>query len=340
MKALVYHGPHQMRWEDWPEPQPGPGEAVVAVRAVGICGSDLHGYTGESGRREPPIVMGHEATGEIIDLGPGLEKSKLGTQVVVQPILTCGTCEQCQAGHAQRCRKRRFIGGTASGAFAEHLTVPVSNLLPLPEGVSLVRGTLVEPLSVGLHAARQAGDLSDHSVFIAGSGPIGLCTMIAARRAGAHAVFMTDVIATRRDAAIALGADAVLDPGQEDWRQELAQVVGAPDVDIAFDAVGIAPTFEQATKAVRPGGTVVAIGGWRTVPIDLSYIVTREIHLAGSFNYTPEEFNEARIWLAEGHLDPGPSLMNVYPLAEGAAVFEEIVCNRPEAIKVVLTSDA
>ena len=339
VKALVYHGPHEMRWEDWPDPEPGPGEALVAVRAVGICGSDLHGYTGESGRRQPPMVMGHEATGEIVDLGPGLGKSKLGTQVVVQPILTCGSCDQCRTGYAHRCRNRRFTGGTVNGALAERLTAPVSNLLPLPEGVSLVHGTLVEPLSVGLHAARQAGDLTEHSVLIAGSGPIGLCTMIAAKRSGARAVAVTDIIPTRRDAAVALGADAALDPAQEDWRQELAQVVGAPDVDVAFDAVGISPTFEQAVNAVRLGGTVVAIGGWRTVPIDLSYIVTHEIHVTGSFNYTPEEFDEARLWLGDGHLDPRPFLINTHPLAEGVAVFAKMVGNGPEVTKVVLTSD-
>jgi threonine dehydrogenase-like Zn-dependent dehydrogenase len=285
------------------------------------------------------MVMGHEATGEIIDLGPGLEKSKLGTQVVMQPILTCGSCDQCRTGYAHRCRNRRFIGGTVSGALAERLTVPVSNLLPLPEGTSFVHGTLVEPLSVGLHAARQAGDLTGHSVLIAGSGPIGLCTMIAARRSGARAVVMTDIIPTRRNAAMALGADAALDPRQEDWRQKLVQVVGEQDVDIAFDAVGISPTFEQAVKTVRRGGAVVAIGGWRTVPIDLSYIVTHEIHLAGSFNYTPEEFDEARLWLGDGYLDPRSFLINTRPLAEGAAVFEEMVGNQPEAIKVVLMSD-
>jgi L-iditol 2-dehydrogenase len=285
------------------------------------------------------MVMGHEATGEIMDLGPGLEKSKLGMPVIVQPILTCGSCDQCLAGYAHRCRNRRFIGGTVSGALAERLTVPVSNLLPLPEGVSLVHGTLVEPLSVGLHAARQAGDLTGHSVLIAGSGSIGLCTMIAARRSGAGVVVMTDITPTRRNAALALGADAALDPGQEGWRRELAQVVGAPDVDVAFDAVGISPTFEQAVKAVRLGGAVVAIGGWRTVPIDLSYIVTHEIRLAGSFNYTPEEFDEARLWLAYGRLNPRSFLINTRPLAKGAAVFAEMVVNQPEAIKVVLTSD-
>jgi 2-desacetyl-2-hydroxyethyl bacteriochlorophyllide A dehydrogenase len=339
VKALVYHGPNEMRWQDWPDPKPGPGEAVVAVRAVGICGSDLHGYTGESGRRKPPMVMGHEASGEIIAVGSGVAESVMGEQVLVQPILTCGTCHECRTGHAHRCHHRRFLGGNANGAMAERFVAPLSNLLPLPDGVSPVLGTLVEPLAVGLHAARQAGDLTRRSVLIAGSGPIGLCTMIAARRFGARAVVMTDVIPARRNVAIALGADAALDPGEGDWQQELAQMIGAQEVDVAFDAVGISPTFEQAIKAVCLGGTVIAIGGWRTVPIDLSYLVAHEIHLIGSFNYTPEEFDEARLWLGEGRFDLSPMMIDSRPLAEGAAVFSELVGNRPKAIKVVLTSD-
>ena len=136
MKALVYHGPYEMRWEDWPEPEPGPGEAVVAVRAVGICGSDLHGYTGESGRRTPPMVMGHEATGEVIALGPGVPENRLGMRVVMQPILACGTCDECRAGYANCCRKRRFLRGNTHGAMAQRVVVPVGNLVPLPVRVS------------------------------------------------------------------------------------------------------------------------------------------------------------------------------------------------------------
>ncbi len=150
---------------------------------------------------------------------------------------------------------------------------------------------------------------------------------------------MTDVIPARRNGAIALGADAALDPGEVDWRQELTQVIGAQDVDVAFDAVGVSPTFEQAIKAVRLGGTVIAIGGWRTVPIDLSYLVTHEIHLIGSFNYTPKEFDEARLWVGEGRFDLNHIVFDSRPLAEGAAIFSELVVNQPKAIKVVLTSD-
>ena len=236
MKALVYHGPHEMRWEDRPDPEPGPGEAVVAVRAVGICGSDLRGYTGESSHRTPPMVMGHEATGEVVVLGSGVPESTLGTRVVIRPNVACGTCDECQAGHANRCRKRRFMGVHTQGAMAQRVAVPADNLLPLPYRVSFVHGTLVEPLAVAMHAARRAGDLSDCSTLIAGSGPIGLLTLIAVRQAGTRAVVMTDIIPKRRAMALALGADAALDPTEEGWTHRLAEIVDEK-VDVTFDAV-------------------------------------------------------------------------------------------------------
>ena len=201
-----------------------------------------------------------------------------------------------------------------------------------------MHGTLTEPLAVALHAARRAGDLSGRSVLIAGSGPIGLLTLVAVQHAGARTVVTTDVIPKRRATAIALGAEAALDPAAEDWRQQLAEVVGTEEVDVAFDAVGIPDTFQQALDSVRPGGTVVAIGGWRSVSLDLSRVVTRELQLQGTFNFTPAEFDEARQWLEGGRLDPHCLVTDVHPLAEGAAVFAKLTQHRSGATKVVLTS--
>jgi threonine dehydrogenase-like Zn-dependent dehydrogenase len=149
-------------------------------------------------------------------------------------------------------------------------------------------------------------------------------------------VVVTDVMSQRREAALAMGAEAALDPGAGDWQQDLVPLVGAREVDVAFDAVGITPTFEQALHAVRLGGTVVAIGGWRTVPLDLSYLVTHEVHLVGTFNYTPAEFDEARLCVQDGRFDTRPLAVNVRPMAEGVAVFENLVRNPGGAIKTVL----
>lgn len=338
MKALVYQGPRQMSWTDWPGAEPGPGEALVAVRAVGVCGSDLHGYTGESGRRTPPMVMGHEATGQVLALGAEAPAEWLGRSVVLQPILFCGECDQCRAGYQNRCRSRRFLGANAAGAMAQRLVVPVRNLLPLAENVSALAGTLTEPLSVARHAVKQAGDLTGRTVLIAGSGPIGLLTLVAARENGARAVVMTDVIAARLEAARSLGAAAALDPTTPDWRDRLATVVGGPEVEVAFEAVGIQSTFQQALDSLRPGGTLIALGGWRTIELNLPSLVAREIDVRGSFNFTPDEFTESLQWLAEHRFDPAGLVTATRPMEEGAAVFDELARSRAEAIKVVLTA--
>jgi len=327
-----------MRWEDWPDPQPGPGEVLIAVCAVGICGSDLHGYTGESGHRQPLMVMGHEATGEVIALGADVAEDVLGMRVVMRPILACGTCDQCRAGHLNRCRNRRFLGVTVDGAMAERVVLPLDNVLPLPDGVSFVDGALTEPLAVALHAAHQAGNLSGCSVLIAGSGPIGLLILAAAQEAGAGPIVMTDIIPKRRATAIAMGADAALDPTMEGWQRKLADIITVPEVDVAFDAVGIPATFNQALGTVRPGGTVVAIGGWRAVRLDLNQVVTREVRIQGTFNFSSEEFDVARRWLGEGRVEASALITDIRPLAEGAAVFARLVRGRGNTIKVVLTS--
>lgn len=336
MQALVYHGPHQMRWESWPDPQPGPGDALLEVLAVGICGSDVHGYTGQSGRRQPPMVMGHEVVGRIVAVGSAAPADWLGRRAVVQPILFCGTCDQCRQGSVQRCRNRRFIGGSLDGAMAERMVAPASNLLPLPENLSAACGTLVEPLAVGIHAAGRAGSLAGCTALIVGCGPIGLLTLVAVRRVGARLVITTDIDPVRRDLSRSLGAHASLDPAGPEWRHALGDLAGG-EVDVAFDAVGIAATFSQALEAVRPGGRLVAIGGWQTVPVDLARVVSREVSVVGTFNYTPAEFAEALAWLAEGRLTADELMARTHPLEEGAKVFAELAAHGGGAGKTVLT---
>ena len=339
MKALVYHGPRAMSWDEWSDPAPGPGELVVATRAVGVCGSDLHGYTGESGRRKPPMVMGHEVTGQVIAVGAQVDESWLGRRVVVQPILFCGACDECRAGRVNRCRHRRFVGGNTDGAMADKLAVPVTNVLPLDPSISFVDATLTEPLSVALHAVEQAGNLGGKSVLVAGSGPIGLLTLVAAKRAGARVVALTEPVAARRAVAKALGADAALDPSVESWKAELASVAGSAEVDVAFDAVGIAPTIGQALECVVPGGTVIALGGWRTVPVDFPRLVAREVMVRGTFNFVPSEFERALGWLQDRRVDPALLITDRVPMAEGASVFERLTANPANSLKVVLTQE-
>jgi 2-desacetyl-2-hydroxyethyl bacteriochlorophyllide A dehydrogenase len=340
MKALVYNGPLQMRWEEWPEPQPGPGEVLVRVRAVGICGSDLRGYISESSHRVPPMVMGHEAAGEVVALGVDVPEEYLGMQVVIRPDLVCGSCEACLAGGVNHCSKRQLIGVHVQGAMAECVALPVENLLPLPERVSYKHGTLVEPLAVGLHAVLRADQIAGGSVLIAGSGPIGLLTLVAARELGARVVVTIDVIPKRLEAAAALGADAALNPTEPDWEEHLVETIGAESVDTAFDAVGIPATLGQCMQMVKTGGVVVAISGWRSIELQMNQLVRKEIDLRGTFNYNVEEFEQALQWLAAGRFDSDLLVTHTYPLHKGADTFAHMAKKNTEGIKFVLTQEA
>ncbi len=341
MKALVFHGPRQLRWEEWALPAPAAGEVVVAVRAVGICGSDVHGFTGESGRRVPPLVMGHEATGEVVELGPAVPADWLGRRVVLQPFVWCGECDMCRSGRTNLCRRRQFFGATIGGAMAERLVAPVRNLVPLPDALSFAHGTLAEPSSVALHAVHRAGDLRGKTALIAGCGPIGLLTLLAAQRAGAGAVVMTDVVPERLALARALGAQAAVDPRDEGWRGQVAELAGVAngEFDVAFDAVGITATFQQAIQVLRPGGSVIALGGWQTVPVNLGPLVAREIVVRGTFNFTPQEFEEAcQALTGEAVARLNQIVTATYPLHDGADVFGRLTADRAADVKAVLTN--
>ena len=343
MKALVFAGPNRMEWTERPDPQPGPAEVVMAVRAVGVCGSDIHGFTGESGRRQPGAIMGHEATGMVVAVGTEVAPDLLGRQVVVHPIISCDPsaaetdqCEECLSGFSYRCLHRRMLGGNLPGAMADLMAVPADNLRPIPRTDDFVHGTLVEPLAVAIHAVRQAGQVEGRRALVVGGGPTGLLVLVALRQSGARAIVVTEPVAERRAAALALGATAALDPTAENWQTALAAAIGRTDVDVAIDALGIAATFRQCLETTRKGGTVIALSGWKTVPIDLAGLVVREQHLRGSFNFTPAEFLESRDWLAEGRFDPARLVTGVYPMSKGAAVFAGIAERRIAGIKTVL----
>jgi L-iditol 2-dehydrogenase len=340
VRALVFHGPHRLSWDDVPDARPGAGEAVVAIRAAGICGSDVHGFSGASGRRRAPMVMGHELAGEVVEVGPAGDRATLGRRVVVQPFLACGSCAYCRAGGENLCRERQFLGATRDGGMAERLAVPVANLLPCDASLPYAHAALTEPLAVAIHAVRQAGEVAGRSALVAGCGAIGLLTLAVLRARGAGPIICTDLLAERRSIALALGANAASD-GMGDLETSLARLThGVPEVDVAFDAAGIEATLSQAVGAVRPGGTVIAIGGWRTAPLDLPRLVGREITLRGSFNFLAGEFAEAKAWLEACRVPAARLVTGLHPMRAGPDVFRRLADGPGADIKSVLMNEA
>jgi threonine dehydrogenase-like Zn-dependent dehydrogenase len=297
MRVLVFNGPWDLGLDDRDEPVPGDGEVLVRVVATGICGSDLHGFTGENGRRHPGQVMGHETVGHVAAVGPGVEDVRPGDTVTVNPLIACGRCPACRAGSEQSCPQRRVIGvdPTIVSAFAEQLLAPARNIVVLPPEMPLEYGALVEPLSVGYHAARRGGCSPADRVVVIGGGPIGQACVLAAQRLEAGRVVVTEPDPHRRALVGSLGAAAV-DPTTADGDAVL-EALGGP-ATLVLDAVGSTRSYTDAVRFTSFGSRIVLVG-MNSPHIDLpAYsISTEERTLIGSFCYSAADFRDTAAWV-------------------------------------------
>jgi L-iditol 2-dehydrogenase len=283
MQALVFTALRRMELRDVPTPQiSAPDEALVRVRAVGVCGSDLHGYTGQSGRRTPPMVMGHEAAGVVAAVGTAVTNVKPGDRVAIQPVKFCGVCPQCKEGKASLCANRQVLGvhQTAGGAYAEWLVWPARNLYPIPDHLSFEQASFAEPLAVCLHALRLADIKPYDSVALVGSGPIGLLTLSILKTLGLRQIFVSDVSDERLALAKKLGATVTINPSRETPRVVVDAHTNGQGADVSIEAVGLGVTAQQAIDLTKNGGTVVWIGNnMKTIEIDMQTVVTRELRV-------------------------------------------------------------
>jgi L-iditol 2-dehydrogenase len=340
MKALVFRGPGSMPLEDRPDPQPGPGEAVVAIRASGICGSDVHGFGGATGRRRVGVVMGHEAAGDVIETGSGVTSVGTGDRVVLRSILACGSCDRCRHGQPNICLARQGMGMHFDGAYAERIVVPESLLLGLPDTLSYEVGAMVEPLAVAMHAVNITPFSLMDFVVIVGAGPIGLLTLLAARQRGAGSIIVTDRDPHRLGVARLLGADQAIDVGRTDPVEAVAAGTHGRGADAVFEAVGIAATVAQSIAVARPGGQVTWIGNSAPdVELPMQQLVTRELTVRGAYGFV-DEFEQAADALAAGWIDARPLIECVASLEEGEEIFRQLAAGSLSAVKVVLAPTA
>ncbi len=334
MKALIWHGPWQMELEEVPEPVPGPGEVLVAVKAVGICGSDVHGYTGRTGRRWPGMIMGHEFAGQVVDVGSGVTRARPGDPVVVSPMFSVAPGPE--RGPLNQSPHRRLLGVEVNGAYAERVVVQEEQLYPKPPELRWHWAALCEPLAVALHAVQRAPMPLMGAVAVIGAGPIGLLTLLAARLRGAGPIFVTDRNPRRLALARELGAHRTVHVDQED-PVEIIRAATDGGVDVALEAVGIGATAQQAIDVVRNGGQVTWIGNSaRTIQVDMQSVVTREITVRGSYAFTPEEFGAAVQALAGERVPVASLIEKVAPLEDGPTIFRQLAEGEQDWIKVIL----
>lgn len=338
MKAILYEGPDKLRYTDVPDVSPETGEVKLRVKACGICGSDVAGYQGLTGRRLEPMIMGHEFCGQVTELGNGVKDLKEGDIVAVYPVNFCGECEMCKKGDVHLCLNKRSYGVLAeNGAFAEYICVPEKCCFPVAGGVSYAVGSLMEPLAVAYRGVNHAGDLKGKSVFLAGTGTIGLLALACVKMKGASTIIVSDMDDERLKVAKDLGADITVNPSKEDLKQLVLDHTGGMGVDVGIEAVGITPTVQQVMSVLRFGGKAVWIGNNRKmIEINMQEVVTRELSVNGSFLYGYQEFKEVVELLNQDKLNVGPLISKEITLEQGIEYFEKLKNHEENLIKVVV----
>ena len=343
MKALLLSEYNKLDITDeMPRPVPGPGEVLVRIAACGICGSDVHGYDGSSGRRIPPLVMGHEAAGTVAGTGDGVRQFNAGDRVTFDSTVYCGECEYCQVGDVNLCDNRQVVGVSCGdyrrhGAFAEYVVVPERIVYRLPDELGFTEAAMLEAVSVALHAVRVAELKGGETAFVIGAGMIGLLTLQAAHALGCSRVFVADLDATRLRLAREMGADETIDVSGAAMLAEVLRLSGGKGVDVVFEAVGREQTVTAAIDSVRKGGTVVLIGNITPeVKLPLQKVVSRQIRLQGTAA-SSGEYPEAIELMRTGAIRVKPLITAVAPLEEGPQWFERLHSGEPNLMKVVLT---
>ena len=341
MKTLLLSKYNHLEIADLPRPTPLADEVLIQVAACGICGSDVHGYDGSSGRRIPPIVMGHEAAGRVAAVGEKVTSLAEGHRVTFDSTIYCGACSHCLRGDVNLCDNRQVLGVSCgdyrrAGAFAEYVVVPARIVYRLPDQLSFTEAAMLEATAVALHAVNVTQMPPDSAALVIGAGMIGLLILQALRATGCSRVFVADIDESRLKMATELGATAVVS-AKSDLVPQITKLTNGTGVDVVLEAVGRNETVSAAIDCVRKGGTVTLVGNISPeVTLPLQKVVSRQIRLQGSCA-SAGEYPKAIELLASGAIRVKPLITAVAPLDQGPAWFERLHAGEPNLLKVVLT---
>jgi L-iditol 2-dehydrogenase len=341
MKALVLKEYKKFSFEEVPAPEVEPGQVLVAVKACGICGSDVHGMDGSTGRRRPPIIMGHEASGIIEATGKDVTGWVPGDRVTFDSTIYCGECAYCREGMINLCDRRRVLGVSCEdyrqhGAFAELVAVPPRILYRMPEGLPFEHAAMVEPFSIALHAVRRSPPALNDTVVVVGAGMIGLALVQALSHTGCGQLIVLDVAEDRLAMAAKFGATQTINSAKKDALAAIKNLTHGHGAEVSFEAVGLTATVDLALRCLRKGGASILVGNVAPkIEFPLQVAVTRELSIHGSCA-SRGEYPACLDMLARGTLKAEPLISATAPLAEGAAWFERLYSKEPGLLKVVL----
>jgi L-idonate 5-dehydrogenase len=325
MKAVLLHGAKDLRFENVHMPELLPGMALLRIKRVGICGSDLHyfedGYCG-SFIPARPFILGHELTAEVVAVnGDSPSLPAIGSRVTVNPARACGFCDYCKSGRSNLCRNTIMLGSGSTnpptnGAMAEYVSVRADQCHLLPDSMDDGLGAMIEPLSVALHAVKRSGTVSGKKILVTGGGTIGLLTALTAKTFGAVPVAVSDIVLERRKSALDCAVDLVLDPSEKNMNEKVKEITG-DGFDVIFEASGARPALRQAFDLVKAGGTIVQIGtlGTEDIPLPANQVMVKEIQFIGSFRYG-NVFDEAIRLVESGRIDLRPFITGLLPLKD------------------------
>ena len=338
MKAAVFYGPKDIRIEEVPIPECGSDEVLIKVKRAGMCGSDLHIYTG--GFKIPtPQVIGHEFAGEVTAVGNGVRGIEIGERVTAEHVIPCGKCRYCKAGEPNLCVNMRIIGAHLPGGMAEYVKVPAELVYKLPEKFTYDEGVLVEPLSIAVYAVRNSGLKVGDTIAVIGQGPIGLFIAAAAKASGATVIGVDRDDARLEYARRAAFADHTVNSTNEDVVSRVVELSGGIGVDASFEAVGREETAEQSLEITRKTGTVILVGLYEgQAKLDIMQILRKELKVIGTWTESLV-FDKTIALLADGRVDYTGFITHRYPLSDVKQALEDSLAHRGSRIKTVIEID-
>jgi L-iditol 2-dehydrogenase len=338
MRQAVMTSPGKIEFRDVPVTEPGPGQVLVRMKRIGVCGSDIHVYHGKHPTTPYPVVQGHEVSGVIERLGAGVRGFKPGEKVTIQPQVTCGTCYPCRHGDYHICDSLKVMGFQTTGAGSDFFAVEASKVLKLPASLSFEHGAMVEPVAVGVHAVGRGGGVKGRKVLVLGAGPIGNLTAQVAAGLGAADVMVTDLSETRLAVARACGIPHCVNTGSADLAAEVLKSFGEDKADLILECVGAQQTIEQAISVARKGTDIVVVGVYGEKPrVGMGTVQDNELRLIGTLMYREPDWRTAIELIGRGKIALQPLITDHFAFGDYPAAYQHIERNRDRTMKVMIT---
>ena len=340
MLQQVMTAPHKIEFREVETPKAAPGQAVLKIRRIGICGSDIHVYHGQHPFTSYPVTQGHEVSGEVVEIGENVEGLYVGQKVTIEPQVVCGKCHPCRHGKYNLCEELKVMGFQTTGTASEYFAVDAAKITPLPGDMGFDEGAMLEPLAVAVHAVRRMGDVAGMKVAVLGAGPIGNLVAQVAKGLGAESVMITDISDIRLAKAKECGVEFAVNTRNVDFGEAMIANFGPDKADVIYDCAGNDITMGQAIKYARKGSTIILVAVYAGMAnVDLAVLNDHELDLNTTMMYRHEDYVEAIRLVNEGKIALQPLISKHFAFRDYLAAYEYIDANRESTMKVIVDVD-